>query len=632
MKRWIVAAGVLAGVAIAAVAVRGVAAQRRNRTERVRFISQVFHGLRIDRERAPLEDEPELLVRAALLRLSDPNASADSADTAVRTIERLDELGISWRDAATDLGVDADLLAKLLAAPMRRLDGDEAALHAALCGDPDGGRIATGIRVPCEASAGRRQPGPPPTVVSSPAADNERGPVRCTIRATSAASGEAIATTVVHLVSTGNARSTPQVATGTGPEFRSGLEPQSGWSLLVWAPGHDVAEVPWTGADAVDVTLRPCSATATVELAADSGHDGLTTVWDLCIPRGTALLALGRETVTLRADGPTTIALPRAAVATLAARATGATVLGPHVRVLRANDRACLDVLRSRDVRLDVPPGAGAPQGSAFVALDGLRDPELTDDELAAWRRSLFPFDSPVALDFAEDGWTVPDVPAVAFHAWVRAERAGWLYFASSGRGDTAACGGASMRTVAARPLVDGAPVPDGTCLIPGRLDWSTARAMSTRAHRGRGVSHLVHSRSDFAAVRLAAADTLTAFHPEHGIAWLTFDGASAPTGSWERGEIVVRSADGRPLATSIDIQTRWDMPAGTTRSLGTHAGGRRRPDGADRVTFRGLPAGAYSVAFLSETDDAMVQRDAAEDVPVRVTQSAPRVEVTAPR
>jgi hypothetical protein len=295
--------------------------------------------------------------------------------------------------------------------------------------------------------------------------------------------------------------------------------------------------------------------------------------------------------------------------------------------------RPTIPGLDLRDVRLESPRRVAPSEDAAFVARDALESPRIDASALATWRRFLGPFGG-VEVRTETDGWTLVGVPRLAFHVWGRTSDGRWVHFRRGAGDDVVVADGDDAKPLVARPVVDGAPVPDGTVLIPGRLDLAVARGMAVRPCRAAGVSHFVHARSDFPNVRLAGSKVLTAIHPQHGVAWLRFDGRSAPTGAWERGEIVVRSPDGRPLRWWIGVESGSDVPlvggyVGDTRPVGLDD-----PTGAREFVVRGLPPGDYTVTFsrVERQLDGATSVDSRGHASVTIDAEHPRVEVVEPR
>lgn len=258
-----------------------------------------------------------------------------------------------------------------------------------------------------------------------------------------------------------------------------------------------------------------------------------------------------------------------------------------------------------RDVVLPGPPGV-SPWPEAFAAHDaaGAADP-VAEAPLAAWRRGRDPFEG-IPLRTLDDGWVLAGVPRTGFHVWTRTADGRACYHHVPPDALQAPPADFELRPLAGRPVIGGEPARAGVILVAGRLDWSTAQAMTARACRAARASWMVHEAADFGRARIAAADWITAVgEAGGGIAYLRFDGHSAPDGDWEPGSILVRSAAGGRFATRVRLrsgssvrQPEWS--AGTAR--------RAEPDpdpaGGARV-FTRLPLGEYVVTFDEVQEDA---------------------------
>lgn len=147
-------------------------------------------------------------------------------------------------------------------------------------------------------------------------------------------------------------------------------------------------------------------------------------------------------------------------------------------------------------------------------------------------------------------------------------------------------------RRLRGRPVVNGRPVPDGTVLAPGRLDLESVRRVSARWLRGRGLSVVLHPRAPDQSHTLPAADTLTAWHPSFGVAWLPWDDQSIPSGGPCPGVLTIRAGTSDGTAT-----IRAVLPRPTVSSGGAWPPPMEVPlDAAGTATIPGLPLGPYEI------------------------------------
>lgn len=147
-------------------------------------------------------------------------------------------------------------------------------------------------------------------------------------------------------------------------------------------------------------------------------------------------------------------------------------------------------------------------------------------------------------------------------------------------------------RRLRGRPVVNGRPVPDGTVLAPGRLDLESVRRVSARWLRGRGWSVVLHPRAPDQSHTLPAADTLTAWHPSFGVAWLPWDDESIPSGGSCPGVLTIRAGRSGGTATIRAVLPRPNVSSG-----GEWPPPMEVPlDSEGTATIPGLPFGPYEI------------------------------------
>jgi hypothetical protein len=121
--------------------------------------------------------------------------------------------------------------------------------------------------------------------------------------------------------------------------------------------------------------------------------------------------------------------------------------------------------------------------------------------------------------------------------------------------------------------------------------------------------------------VSLAAADWLTAWHPQTGLAHLEWPADRPPQGSAYKGLVVVTSPPGFSVAGTVSVYPVW-KGTGRVRSLHPDDLLRQSFDGTDRLRFPGLRPGRYALRIAvklraKETDEWIAISDVHEfDLP----------------
>lgn len=153
-------------------------------------------------------------------------------------------------------------------------------------------------------------------------------------------------------------------------------------------------------------------------------------------------------------------------------------------------------------------------------------------------------------------------------------------------------------KRVSGRPIVDGRPVPKGTILLPGRLDPC---AVAILASSGVPWAHRAVPETDaWPDVVLAAADTLTAWHRDLGLAHLEWAGDRPPVGKTYPGLVLVTVPSGFAAEGNVSVYPVW-KGTGRVRSMVPDDVLRQSFDGAARLRFPGLRPGRYSLNISVE-------------------------------
>ncbi|MBL9085979.1 MAG: hypothetical protein JNM10_02455 [Planctomycetia bacterium] len=294
--------------------------------------------------------------------------------------------------------------------------------------------------------------------------------------------------------------------------------------------------------------------------------------------------------------------------------AAGAETDGP---MPRPRDLAPEALRRVRFRRADGRPWVERSGGATLVAILDPTDPPPWDDATFAafaWVRPSGRWE----FELDGDDLVLPHVPAVALHVLGLADGVPFHVHVDPFARDVVYDPVPGGQPVAGRPVVDGRPVPDGTVLAPGRLDLTTVRALAVRPARERGFSALVFPGLDRAPVPLPAADTLTAWHPSFGVAWLPWRGDVVPAGPSLPGRIEVDAGPGR---ADRRLELAVELPSPGVWSSGPPVPPHAVPwPATGRGALVGLPPGAYVVRVGAVARAVRL----ADDAPVAVVSLRP--------
>jgi hypothetical protein len=370
-----------------------------------------------------------------------------------------------------------------------------------------------------------------------------------------------------------------------GPDYRGAAEIRAGDALLVYARGHDVARVPLTdGCRSAQVALAPATRKCVIDLQGAGEEDlRFQLVWSLHV--GSAirdhyrLEARGRRVeclvprgarVVVTVEGRGLLAWPRRAPVAKYVRIHLERAWRPTLRIDVAG-RA----LRSTEVEffpdlLIPPPGPAA----------------RTDAWKAAVNRAWWGRDTAL-----HDGRPLAILPPVPLHA-VATVNGRTVLRRFEPRGESLDLRRIpAPRELRALPLVDGAPPPAGTAILPGRLDVATVTAFLDirRSH-----PHLaaIVAGGQPQRILLAPSDWLTVWHVEHGLAHLRW--RAEPAGKRYPGTMVVRAPRGWTLEGSIAAYPVW-RGTGTIKTVPPDTHLKRVCDGVAMLCFRGLRPGWHA-------------------------------------
>ena len=291
----------------------------------------------------------------------------------------------------------------------------------------------------------------------------------------------------------------------------------------------------------------------------------------------------------LHGRGPWRVDIPAGMVAMCMAVGDGADIVWPVFFSIRPNRPAQLRLRRARAVRVkwDTLP----PRKAEFFA-DRLCQPDAKPREIDAWRwKMIRPWWVSSAL--SPDQRVLRLAPDIPLHVFAAVDGKPFYRHLPRGGLDLDLTGVGRTRALAAVPLIDGRPAPSGTLVGPGRLDGLTL-CVAHASGGLRGCTARLGPPNAFRALRLPAADWLTAWHPVQGLAHLRWDDAGRATGKTCPGQLVVRFPQGRATGW-ITVFRTW-RGAGQVKTSVPSVGRHRDLSGAASTTFRGLPPGLYGV------------------------------------
>jgi len=114
-------------------------------------------------------------------------------------------------------------------------------------------------------------------------------------------------------------------------------------------------------------------------------------------------------------------------------------------------------------------------------------------------------------------------------------------------------------RVLAELPLIDGRPAPDGSVILPGRLDVATVAAfLDVRISHKNLLLRIGRENRGAVPAALPAADWLTVWHPERGLAHVRWKPGERPAGASYPGTMVIRAPRGWLLDGTIAAFPVW--------------------------------------------------------------------------
>ena len=214
---------------------------------------------------------------------------------------------------------------------------------------------------------------------------------------------------------------------------------------------------------------------------------------------------------------------------------------------------------RPHVVRYDPPREVAVllPEGRApgdVLSIECFEDhswtPEVDPLRIDAWRGSF-------RARWVPDGRVLDVVPPVPFHCLVQFRECFVYRYVAEKDASIDLRKPFGSKRVHGRPLVDGSPVPEGTVLLPGRIDLATLEILADP-----GMPYRVHRAGSpaepWADVCLPAADWLTAWHPKSGLAHLEWRDLQAPEGRTYPGVILVTAPPGFAVEGTVSAYPVW--------------------------------------------------------------------------
>jgi len=147
---------------------------------------------------------------------------------------------------------------------------------------------------------------------------------------------------------------------------------------------------------------------------------------------------------------------------------------------------------------------------------------------------------------------------------------------------------------------ISGGPAPRGTLLFPGRFDVGSIGHFLDRGYVQEGLGVQLEATESSSA--LAAAEWLTAFHAEYGIAYLKWDAEGHARGAWAPGRIEIT----RDVAVCDSMKGTVEIWR-TVKGTGVTEAGpaptsakmiRNARSSSNVLTLPGLAPGTYGLAY----------------------------------
>lgn len=173
------------------------------------------------------------------------------------------------------------------------------------------------------------------------------------------------------------------------------------------------------------------------------------------------------------------------------------------------------------------------------------------------------------------------------------------------------------------RPHVDGRPVPEGTIVVPGKLDPLAATLATTVE-----IHQTLSSPSTlWVPVPVAESDWLTVFHRDIGVCHIRWHKDRRPSGKSYPGQLRVVVPEEGEAKGSVSVFPTW-KGTGRARSMPHDLRLRQKIDGKRELRFPSLPPGWYTIdarVKLTDPTSGRVRRPRIH-TDVQITADAPKV------
>jgi len=363
--------------------------------------------------------------------------------------------------------------------------------------------------------------------------------------------------------------------------------PREGDVLYVYRSGYDLARVVLAEARDLRVPLERCRARMEVRLA--GAPERFAYRLDILFrPEGSKRDPPVEEVAVQTVSRPLLRrAIPRGMVAHCMATAPAGSIVWPVHFALRPGKTQVLRHDPPRVLRVLSDPGSRP--GDATYMADRLWSPKVHPLRVDAWRWAMI---RPWWLTngFNQDHSVLRLLPDVPFHVFSRRELE--PFYRHFGPKDAALDlrGPARLKSVAGRPVINGALAPEGTWLGPGRLDSFTLLYVHSERQLRGCTSRLGPLGESWSPPSLPENDWLTAWHPVLGLSHLRWRANRPPVGRTYPGVLVIRFPDGVATGWIVLFRT-WGGSGRVRTSVPPLA--RRDVDKAGEVRFSGLMPGA---------------------------------------
>ncbi len=401
-----------------------------------------------------------------------------------------------------------------------------------------------------------------------------------------------------------------EYASFEGPRYRGPRAPVAGDRLYVYLLGYDVTV--WTFPEEavlprqLDITLAKARQSCTIEIEGDEAASlrYSLTIYVLTPLRWPQRVDLGddpREAC----KGPERVTIPKGGAALILPRCDEG-LLSPHAFYGLPGETHRLHFDRDQvvPVQLDEVP-EGVDPTCIEVLPDFLWTPRASPVQIDAWR-----------LGVNRAGWGRDGLlqrprhlrlrPAVPVHFFARFGEDAVYRYVPVGTEALDLRGPHGRKRIAARPLVDGRPLPASTCIAPGRLDLYAISTLVARRRDLAGCCLMLGLVSEeWQPAFLPQAEFLTAWHPTLGLVHMAWADRGTPSGHPYPGAAEVSLAPGVTARGYVSVFPTWK---GGGKGRATPPDGPLRKkfaQGISELRFPGLPMGMYAMEVQVELADA---------------------------